>query len=252
MRNLSRLANWLYAAIIGGLAFLLGILKDEIAVFLRNSYHKISLFETFIVASLIALTLISLLEFFFILKLWKEKIDLISKNLDLIEKINTDNRSGLHSYEFLKSEYINKYEKKIRSGKNFCALMIDIVDFKEINDKNGHDGGDHVISYVGGFIKSFVRGRDDLAARFGEAADEFFFIIEGDRGALGGFTNRLRRELDEEHVQTRSGPVKVALWSSGTVILQADKWDDVRERLSEGLVRAKSSKARDLVFVDPA
>ena len=187
---------------------------------------------------------------FFLGKLIVERDRLRARISELIDRINVDGRSGLSSYEHLRSLFHDFYRKEIILGRIFSILMIDIINFKEINDEMGHDVGDEVISYVGGFLKSFVRGKRDMAARYGEAADEFFLIIEGDVAALRGFTNRLRRELTQTEIDTRAGAVTIDFWASGTVVTRADRWEGIRARLSRGLVSAKANGSRDLFICD--
>lgn len=53
-----------------------------------------------------------------------------------------------------------------RSGEEFSLLLIDVDDFKSINDVYGHLAGDAVLSSLGQLLRSLLRG-DDMAARYG-------------------------------------------------------------------------------------
>lgn len=183
-----------------------------------------------------------------------EKIDeLTARNHDLVDQLETDSKSGLSSYDFFVRKFDDEYVPAARNGSTFSVLMIDIIGFKNINDTLGHDAGDEAISLIGGFLKSFVRGKRDLAARYGEAADEFFFIISGDTAALTGFTNRLQRELKQECSENfellKSAGIVLKFWSSATGVAEKDSWEKVKKRLTKGLVQAKDIPTESTVVI---
>ena len=57
-------------------------------------------------------------------------------------------------------------EKNVRNHKNLSLLMIDIDDFKQINDNYGHQKGDEVLRKIGELINNNIR-KMDFAARYG-------------------------------------------------------------------------------------
>jgi diguanylate cyclase len=61
-----------------------------------------------------------------------------------------------------------------RYGDPFCLMMIDLDNFKEVNDSFGHPAGDRILKGVGMKIKASLRGSDFLA-RFG--GDEYALIL---------------------------------------------------------------------------
>jgi diguanylate cyclase (GGDEF)-like protein len=71
-----------------------------------------------------------------------------------------------------------------RNRKKLAVMMVDLNDFKRINDGRGHPVGDHVLAAVAGRLRSSVRGSDTVA-RYG--GDEFVVLAgELDRAEDAG------------------------------------------------------------------
>ena len=74
-----------------------------------------------------------------------------------------------------------------RTGAMFALFLIDLDNFKEINDRSGHDGGDHLLKTVAHRISNTLRATDTVA-RYG--GDEFIVLVadvlgEADARAVG-------------------------------------------------------------------
>ena len=106
---------------------------------------------------------------------------------------------------FSKSYFELELERSIKdlNSKNsyeneFCYLiLVDIDDFKNINDKYGHLCGDYVLKRIAEIMKNNLR-RPDLVARYG--GDEFIILMEnsGDNQAAVRIIERLRQEINQE------------------------------------------------------
>lgn len=88
--------------------------------------------------------------------------------------VKTDYLTGLYNRRELDS-YIDRKIRSLPQGKFFAGLMIDLDDFKEINDKYGHAVGDQAIKVAAFLIKKSVK-KDDFVARYG--GDEFLIILD--------------------------------------------------------------------------
>lgn len=84
----------------------------------------------------------------------------------------TDNLTGLLGNSFMKSE-INKLLASEMGG---ALIMIDIDNFKQINDTFGHVVGDLVLKELSEVLRAVYR-HDDLLARMG--GDEFAIFMRG-------------------------------------------------------------------------
>jgi diguanylate cyclase len=89
------------------------------------------------------------------------------------------------------------------------VLAVDCDHFKAINDRHGHDVGDHVLMALAKVMTHCVRG-DDLVARIG---GEEFVVLLSNVGAdtAAGLAERLRREVEQMVVPAPRGPVRVTV-----------------------------------------
>ena len=80
-----------------------------------------------------------------------------------------------------------------RYGWSFTLVILDINDFKAVNDRAGHAFGDYVLRQFGFALRRSVRN-GDTAARLG--GDEFAVILSNAEGVeVSGFVDRLRLQL---------------------------------------------------------
>jgi diguanylate cyclase (GGDEF)-like protein len=126
------------------------------------------------------------------------RVEAIEKsNRKLLEKSKTDSMTGL----FIKSAIIEKLANILeRSPRmNLSILMLDIDNFKHINDSLGHQHGDLCIKSLTNFAKTSFR-QDDIIGRYG--GDEFIVILP-DTPSVKAFIIADRfREL----IQSKSNP----------------------------------------------
>lgn len=87
----------------------------------------------------------------------------------------------------------NSTVRSARYGWAFTLVLIDLKDFKVVNDRLGHDVGDRVLRHFGFALRLAVR-QGDLAARIG--GDEFAVILNNAEGHEAmGFVERLRENV---------------------------------------------------------
>jgi diguanylate cyclase (GGDEF)-like protein len=92
-------------------------------------------------------------------------------------RLNTDYLTGV----FNRMEADKYIKSKIRNGSprnSFSGILMDIDNFKEINDRYGHIAGDKILETTASLIKNALR-KDDFLARYG--GDEFIAIVDIDR-----------------------------------------------------------------------
>lgn len=81
------------------------------------------------------------------------------------------------------------------NNKLFSLLMIDIDDFKKVNDTYGHDCGDEVLVSVASTIERNVRESDEVARWGGE---EILVLVKQDLDIAGIVAERIRKDISEK------------------------------------------------------
>ena len=123
-----------------------------------------------------------------------QKIELEEKNKQLAFLANHDPLTGLYNRtQFM--EFANKDIIKIRrSGKESCLILIDIDEFKKINDNFGHPVGDAVLKDMAKIITNFIRS-SDIPARLG--GEEFIVLLPDTELSTGVIVaERIRAAID--------------------------------------------------------
>src|SRR5919199_4927532 len=86
----------------------------------------------------------------------------------------TDHLTGLANRRRFERQLEREVARTQRYGRPFCLLLVDIDNFKEVNDTYGHEAGDDVLRCVANVIQSGTRGID-TGARIG--GDEFAIVL---------------------------------------------------------------------------
>lgn len=103
--------------------------------------------------------------------------NLIYLNIDnhILKHISTtDKLTGVLTRKYFDFQLDELIENQNKYQGQFSLLMLDIDDFKDINDNYGHQKGDEVLALIGKEIKENVRSTD-LVARYG--GEEFILVL---------------------------------------------------------------------------
>ena len=87
---------------------------------------------------------------------------------------NTDELTGLYNRRCLDRQLEKFIDRAHATGIGLALLLIDVDDFKSINDAHGHAAGDAMLKSIAGVIAECVRA-SDLPCRFG--GDEFAVVL---------------------------------------------------------------------------
>ncbi|NMM76523.1 GGDEF domain-containing protein [Acidovorax sp. SRB_14] len=153
-----------------------------------------------------------------------------------------------HFYSVLEREI----DRVTRSGEAALLLMLDIDNFKRVNDTYGHLAGDTVLQSVAQTLSSCVRPMDTLARYGGE---EFAVVLPACQGSFGRvIAERIRRAVADTSVRINAHTeLQVTVSVGGAFALQwirstTTLWTD---RADLQLYKAKSQGRNRVCLEDP-
>jgi diguanylate cyclase (GGDEF)-like protein len=145
-----------------------------------------------------------------------------------------DHLTGAYSRQFLDvwNESLRSYESK------YAIVVIDVDDFKGINDIYGHATGDRVLQQLAAAISRSIR-RSDLLARYG--GDEFVLVLsdidtEDAQSLLARLEDRLTISVPGSH----SIPIRIS-YGMSLLVKDAD-FDELLKQADSEMYEAKRAK----------
>ena len=153
---------------------------------------------------------------------------------ELYETSIRDPKTGLYNHRFFETVLTMEIEKAKRGQENFSLIMIDIDDFKKVNEKYGHIQADEILVRLAKMMSNTIR-KYDILSRFG--GEEFMILLpETTLKNAKLFSERLRRKIHNDKFLSKKS-IKV---SGG--IAQYKKLETARsfkERTNKALLQAK-------------
>lgn len=93
---------------------------------------------------------------------------------DLIKSLQYDKVTGIYNRRYFEELMGVELDKATRYGSSFCLVMVDMDNFKSINDTYGHLIGDQVLQHFAQNVRRLMRS-SDIVARY--AGDEFIMVF---------------------------------------------------------------------------
>ncbi len=125
-------------------------------------------------------------------------------------------------------------------GKPFALMLLDLDQFKDINDLRGHHQGDRLLQQVSKILRGELR-QSDIIARLG--GDEFGILLpNADRLSVEHAARRCCHSLHQ--LQALEGEISVAVTTSIGVVLFPEHGQDVDQLLANADIALYQAKAR--------
>jgi diguanylate cyclase (GGDEF)-like protein len=161
---------------------------------------------------------------------WVAVALLTTLNAQLRAEAQTDSLTGLFNRNGFAVAAARQRAMAARRGEPTTLVVIDLDDFKLVNDRGGHALGDRLLVELAGAWTASLRP-GDLLARFG--GDEFVLMLTGiPETQTGQVLARLRR-------------AHPASWTAGSVVCgDAESLDEALARADAGLYAAKQPRDR--------
>ncbi len=137
----------------------------------------------------------------------------------------TDPLTGVLSRRAFRLAAEVEMARSARTGRPLTLAVLDLDDFKLINDRHGHAAGDAVLTGLAHSWRDAL-GADDVLGRFG--GDEFIVLLPGsDTAGAAAVLARLRSDL--------------CTWSAGVARWHGQQFDDWFSAADGDLYRAKTT-----------
>ena len=132
------------------------------------------------------------------------RIEAVSSRRKIYEQIYmTDPITGLNNVHIFKRSFHALFNIARRYGRIFSIAVIDVNDFKKINDTYGHAVGDSILRNFANTMKKVFRDTDVLI-RYG--GDEFVVLFpETDEAQATEAVKRLKHAVKDLHVLVEDG-----------------------------------------------
>ncbi|MCX7597240.1 MAG: GGDEF domain-containing protein, partial [Armatimonadetes bacterium] len=101
-------------------------------------------------------------------------VRLREREKELERLATTDELTGLYNRRIFFERLVAEMDRHLRYGRPLALLVIDLDNFKQINDTYGHQVGDQVLAALGQVLREYVRTTDTVARYGGE---EFAVLV---------------------------------------------------------------------------
>jgi diguanylate cyclase (GGDEF)-like protein len=163
-----------------------------------------------------------------------------TERIESIYKSNIDGLTQLYNKMF-SQEWLKRQLDIAQRHKFPISVMLGDVDhFKQVNDKFGHQAGDHVLKTVAAIIQQETR-ESDVAGRFG--GEEFVVVMANTKqeGALIA-AERIRERISKTQVEYDGKPIPLSISIGTATFVSQDPSTFNSDKASTEIV-AKSDKA---------
>jgi diguanylate cyclase (GGDEF)-like protein len=146
------------------------------------------------------------------------------------EQAVTDELTGLSNQRRFREFMAKEEERAHRFGHDLSLIMLDIDDFKQVNDEHGHLQGDEVLRTLGRILDDESRGIDEPARYGGEE-----FAVALPETALGGaveLAERIRSRIESERVRGVNGVAPLHVTASIGAASMPASADTVRDLIA--------------------
>ncbi len=158
--------------------------------------------------------------------------------------INQDTLTGLASRYYLERSMKLEQDRHSRFKRKYSLVMIDIDDFKNINDQFGHVTGDRVLKELGRKIRAGTR-QTDTVARWG--GDEFIILIPESEIQQAFLVGQKIEEAIAVHSWPEDCIVSVSIGISS--IRTGENFSTLFERTDKALYQAKKKGKKQIAVL---
>ena len=169
---------------------------------------------------------------------------LIEANERLLSLSSQDGLTGIHNRRHFDEVIVREWKVAARSKQALSLLMIDVDCFKALNDRYGHQEGDHCLRRIAADLQARLKRPTDLVARYG--GEEFVVVLpDTDMEGAIAVAEEIRESVGRLALPNESSAVgKVVTVSVGVSTktpTEAGDVEDLIQSADRALYQAKAS-----------
>jgi len=168
----------------------------------------------------------------------EDKIKQLEQELNEVsELVREDQLTGALNRRGMDAAFENEATRADRHGSSLCVAMLDIDNFKRLNDTLGHHAGDQALIHLSAVIKETLRPSDSVARYGGE---EFVILLpEVSLEEAATTVERLQRELTKKFFLHENDRVLITFSAGVALRAPEESQEDVIGRADKAMYQAK-------------
>ena len=172
----------------------------------------------------------------------------IDKLIRSLEKTSTtDYLTGIDNRFAAEKRLKEDIARSVRGNNKMSLILLDLDDFKKINDQYGHDIGDFCLKHVVNIIKTNIR-ESDWMARWG--GDEIMIMLfDSDEIFASSVLERIIIGLEENSIPTTEGMIRLTISVGVAQYKQSYDMDSFFKKTDTALLEAKRRGKGQIVYV---
>ncbi len=164
--------------------------------------------------------------------------------------VHVDHLTGMLNRSGLELSYRRESARADRANSQLGVALLDIDDFKHLNDRHGHQAGDAALVHLADIIRRTVRP-SDVVVRFG--GEEFLFLLPDSEANLAARAlQRLQQDLNRHPLVYRGADIPISFSAGVTVRRRGQSRDAVIAVADRALYAAKRAGKQRVITAEDA
>jgi diguanylate cyclase len=164
------------------------------------------------------------------------------------EKIREDQLTGALNRRGFDESFALEIARAQRNGKPLCVAMLDIDNFKKLNDRLGHGAGDDALIHLVHVIRDTLRPTD-IVARYG--GEEFVVLLpETVLSEAANIMRRVQRELTKRFFLHNNERILITFSAGVTRYQDGESQESVVDRADYAMYEAKRAGKNQVVVAE--
>ncbi|MEW6314375.1 MAG: GGDEF domain-containing protein [Pseudomonadota bacterium] len=177
----------------------------------------------------------------------EQRIIRLEKELEEVSgKVREDQLTGMLNRRGLEESMQREVARAERQKKSLCVAVLDLDNFKRLNDTYGHQAGDEALQHLSAVLKATMRPTD-VVARYG--GEEFVILLpETPLEEAGKVITRLQRELTKRFFLHDNEKLLITFSAGVAAYASGESQESVIQRADQAMYQAKKQGKNRVVL----